>query len=221
MIWSAFRQPRLHCVMSHCGQWDFDSRAVIGFQLGTVSVLYPLVTHSLRTWLLVTSAGMTEQGRRYPLETQGLFWHRVLSVMASIHRLFMKGFTWKLQRLIGPWRSSLLLVLHGFRWPWPPYECLITTGLHTWLNKVRFSLLLKSCLPFLISPLLSLLLSLWCLGLYKSFRITLLIHMDFTFNYPHTLLERSTPIIKSLHWRLERSGPVIQCKHSSAIMDSP
>lgn len=98
-----------------------------------MSVFYSPVAHvySLRTWLLVTSAGLTGQGRRYPLETPRLFWHGSLSIMVSIHRLFMKGFTWELQRLIGPRRSSLLLVLHGFQQPWLPYECLITTGLHT------------------------------------------------------------------------------------------
>lgn len=112
----------LKCVQSSLSafcknQCNFDLRTVIGFQLDRVSVFYSLVTHmySLRTWLLVTSAGLTGQGRRYPLETHGLFWHGFLSVMASIHRLFMKGFTWKLQRLIGPWRSSLLLVLHGYQ----------------------------------------------------------------------------------------------------------
>lgn len=105
--------------------------------------------------------------------------------MASIHRLFMKGFTWELQRLIGPRRSGLLLVLHGFQQPWLPYECLITTGLHTWLNKRTLFLILKKkkCLSslylssscptyFLPSPCLL------CLRLYNRSGITVLIPMD-------------------------------------------
>lgn len=59
------------------GQWDFDSRAVIGFHLGIV--FYSPVSHmySLRTWLLIACAGMAGQQRRYPLETPALFWHRL------------------------------------------------------------------------------------------------------------------------------------------------
>lgn len=70
-----YRQSALSALSN--GQRYFDSRAVIGFQLGTVSVFFSPVTHtySLRTWLCITSAGMTGQGRRYPLETQGLLWH--------------------------------------------------------------------------------------------------------------------------------------------------
>ena len=69
----------------------------------------------------------------YSLETWFLC-HDSYPVMASIHSLFMKGFTWELQRLIGPQRSEVLLVLLDFQHPCLPYEYLITPGLHTWLN---------------------------------------------------------------------------------------
>lgn len=61
------------------GQWDFDSRAVIGSHLGTVSVFYSPVCrmYSFRTWLVIARAGIAGQRRRYPLETPALFWHRL------------------------------------------------------------------------------------------------------------------------------------------------
>lgn len=50
-----------------------------------MSVFYSQVAcvYSFRTWLLVTSAGLTGQGRRYPLETQQFFWHG--SVCNGLH----------------------------------------------------------------------------------------------------------------------------------------
>lgn len=170
------------------GQSRFDSSAVIGFHLGTVSVFYSPTAHvySLRTWLLIARAGLAGQRGRYPLEMPGFFWHR-LSVRNGLRsqtlheRFYMETpkANWPVEiRLIVS--SAWLPVAMAAIWVPNHHRLLHLTKQRALFSAPSFKPSPRSALflPFC----LSLPLHLSCLWLYRRPGIPLLIHMDFAFN---------------------------------------